>query len=323
MINELKEKIKQANEAYRVGSPIMSDSEYDRLVEELSLLVPDDELLSKVGHEIGDESRKSRLPIEMGSMNKIKSMDDLDDWCRLKNISKSEIVVITPKYDGLSLCVNEFTNEAWTRGNGVFGQKSDSHYQYIGNQLEKNSLVQFTYGEVMMSKKTFIEKYSSEFANPRNLVAGLLNSKEVSEILKDTNFIKYGAVTTQEFSTKTEVLQFLNQNQSTKVPYVVSKISDLTEDFLISLFNEFSVEYEIDGLIIEIDNIRLQNQLGRETSSNNPVWARAFKHPSFEQSAETEITGITWTGLSYNGVRTFVLDDPNITSGTLDKVLYR
>lgn len=294
MVNELKNKIKEANDAYRVGKPIMSDSEYDRLVDELSLLSPDDELLSKVGHEIGDESRKSRLPIEMGSMNKIKSMDDLDDWCRLKNISRSEIVVITPKYDGLSLCVNEFTNEAWTRGNGVFGQKSDSHYQYIGNQLEKNSLVQFTYGEVMMSKKTFIEKYSSEFANPRNLVAGLLNSKEVSEILKDTNFIKYGAVTTREFSTKTEVLQFLNQNQSTKVPYVVSKISDLTEDFLISLFNEFSVEYEIDGLIIEIDNIRLQNQLGRETSSNNPVWARAFKHPSFEQSAETEITGITW-----------------------------
>lgn len=294
MINELKNKIKEANDAYRVGKPIMSDFEYDRLVEELSLLVPDDELLSKVGHEIGDESRKSRLPIEMGSMNKIKSMDDLDDWCRLKNISKSEIVVITPKYDGLSLCVNEFTNEAWTRGNGVIGQKSDSHYQYIGNKLEKNSRVQFTYGEVMMSKKTFIEKYSSEFANPRNLVAGLLNSKEVSEILKDTNFIKYGALTTQEFSTKTEVLQFLNQNQSTKVPYVVSKISDLTEDFLISLFKEFSVEYEIDGLIIEIDNIRLQNQLGRETSSNNPVWARAFKHPSFEQSAETEITGITW-----------------------------
>ena len=83
MINELKDKIKKANESYRVGNSIISDSEYDKLVEELSLLSPDDELLTKVGHVVVDETRKSRLPIEMASMNKIKSMDDINDWCRL------------------------------------------------------------------------------------------------------------------------------------------------------------------------------------------------------------------------------------------------
>lgn len=294
MIEQLKEQIKKANEAYRVGKPIMSDSKFDQLIDELSQLSPDDELLTKVGHIPSDESRKSRLPIEMASMNKIKSIDDVNDWCRLKGISKNELVVITPKYDGLSLCVNEKTEEAWTRGDGTIGQKSDYHYKVIGNHLSKTSKVQFTYGEVMMSKKTFIEKYSSEFANPRNLVAGLLNSKEISEILKDTNFIKYGAITENNFTKKTELLDFLNQNQSIKVPYLVSKISDITEQFLIDVFKDFSVEYEIDGLIIEINELNLQNQLGRETSSNNPVWARAFKHPSFEQSAETEVIGITW-----------------------------
>lgn len=90
MISQLVEKIVKANEAYRLGSPLISDSQYDILIDELRQLDPQNELLSKVGHDIQDESRKSKLPIEMASMNKIKSMEDIDDWCRLKGISKSE-----------------------------------------------------------------------------------------------------------------------------------------------------------------------------------------------------------------------------------------
>jgi NAD-dependent DNA ligase len=295
MINELKDKIKKANDSYRNGNSIISDSEYDKLVEELSLLSPDDELLTKVGHVVTDESRKSKLPIEMASMNKIKSMDDINDWCRLKGISKSEVVIITPKFDGLSLCVDEKTNESWTRGDGEFGQKSDEHYKLIQNHLnlDEYSFI-YTYGEVMIPKKVFIEKFSVDFANPRNLVAGLLNSKTISDSLKDCQYIKYGAFTNKSFNTKEEIINELNSGQESKVEYHICKISDLTEDLLIGLFQKFSTEYEIDGLIIEINDLTLQDNLGRETSSNNPVWARAFKHPSFEQSAETDIIGISW-----------------------------
>ena len=295
MIEQLKEQIIKANDAYRLGKPIISDSKYDQLVEELQMLSPDDELLSKVGHIVSDETRKSRLPIEMASMNKIKSMEDVDDWCRLKGISKSEYVVITPKFDGLSLCVNESTSEAWTRGDGEFGQKSSEHYSLIQNHLDLNEQpFSFTYGEVMMPKKVFVDKYSVDFANPRNLVAGLLNSKEPSQSLKDCQYIKYGAICTKNFKTKQEILNELNCGQTVKVQYHICQISDLNEDLLIQLFQKFSVDYEIDGLIIEINNLDLQKQLGRETSSNNPCYARAFKHPSFEQSAESEITGISW-----------------------------
>jgi DNA ligase (NAD+) len=301
MINELVEKIKVANQKYRLGEPIMSDSQYDILVDELKALDPENEILTKVGHDVQDESRKSRLPIEMASMNKIKSMEDIDDWCRLKGISKSEYVIITPKFDGLSLCVKELTNEAWTRGDGEYGQKSNEHYKLIGNHLDTNThrdvlrSFDFTYGEVMMSKKTFTDKYSQEFANPRNLVAGLLNSKDTQEALKDCNFIKYGAVVNKDYyNTKQDLIESLNACQEIKVKYHICKISELTEELLIDLFHKFGTEYEIDGLIIEINNLNLQNALGRETSSNNPVWARAFKHPSFEQSAESEIIGISW-----------------------------
>jgi NAD-dependent DNA ligase len=295
MIEQLKAQIIKANDAYRLGKPIISDAKYDQLVEELQMLSPDDELLSKVGHTVADESRKSRLPIEMASMNKIKSMEDIEDWLRLKGISKSEYVIITPKFDGLSLCVNEMTSEAWTRGDGEFGQKSSEHYSYIQNHLNlEEEPFSFTYGEVMIPKKVFIEKFSADFANPRNLVAGLLNSKSISESLKDCQYIKYGAVCKRNFSTKQEVINELNKGQASKVQYHICQLSDLTEDLLIDLFHNFSTEYEIDGLIIELNRLDLQAQLGRETSSNNPVWARAFKHPSFEQSAETDIIGISW-----------------------------
>jgi NAD-dependent DNA ligase len=305
MIEQLKEQIIKANDAYRLGNPIISDKEYDLLIEELSMLSPDDQLLSKVGHSVSDESRKAKLPIEMASMNKIKSMDDINDWCRLKGISKNEIVIITPKFDGLSLCVDELSDSAFTRGDGEYGQKSNEHYKLIGNKLYENTddvlgsiAFSYTYGEVMMSKSTFMIKYSSDFANPRNLVAGLLNSKEAGESLKDCNYIKYGAIPfdgfKDEFKTKEDILNYLNQNQKEEVRNFKCKISELTEDILIELFHNWSVNYEIDGLIIEINDLSLQDKLGRETSSNNPVWARAFKHPSFEQSAETEVIGISW-----------------------------
>lgn len=302
MIDQLKNRIKEANEAYRIGKPVMSDTEYDILLEELANISPDDELLSKVGHEILDETRKTRLPIPMASMNKIKTLDEIKDWQRLKLIPNAVEIICTPKYDGLSLCVDEITCDAITRGDGTYGQKSTEHYRLIGNHLYENDDRKYvppfshTYGEVIMPKSVFLEKYSTDFANPRNLVAGLINSKTVSEPLKDCHYIKYGAVTERlnSFTTKQELLDALNDGQNVKVPYHICGILDLSEDLLISLFKEWSEDYEIDGIILEVNNLATQESLGRETSSGNPVWARAFKHESFEQKEESEVIGISW-----------------------------
>ena len=309
MIEQLKEKIRVANEAYRIGEPIMSDKEYDILLEELADMSPDDELLSVVGHEILDEGRKTRLPIPMASMNKIKSLEEIKDWQRLKLIPNAVEIICTPKYDGLSLCVDEITGEAITRGDGVYGQRSTEHYRFIKNHLDINNIFSHSYGEIIMSKGVFLDKYSNDFANPRNLVGGLINKKEPTDFLKDCKYIKYGAIPSlrNQFTTKKELLDALNERQETKVPYHVCGILDLTEELLISLFKEWSEDYEIDGIILEVNNLAIQNSLGRETSTGNPVWARAFKHPSFEQSAETEVIGITWK-ISKNGLLKPVLN---------------
>lgn len=294
-IEELVILLKKYNEAYRTGESLVSDAEYDLLVEQLEQLDPDNEFLHTVGLSVSDKERERKLPTIMASLNKVKTIEELQNWCRLKGISEDEIVILTPKYDGLSLCVEEEINQATTRGDGKLGQASDEHYKLINNHLSKNDYFKITYGEVVMSKKTFAEKYSKDFANPRNLVSGLLNNKKATESLKDTDYIKYGAVTKNEgeFDYKHQILNFLNSGQEVKVDFELKRISELTEDYLVELFKKWSINYEIDGIIVELDNLSLQNILGRERSGN-PVWARAFKSSQFEQTAITKILGISW-----------------------------
>ncbi len=297
IVENLVKQLTQYNETYRLGDPLVTDAEYDVLVEQLEELDPNNSFFDNVGIKIADKERERKLPIAMASMNKIKSMDEVADWCRLKGIPTNTDVVLTPKYDGLSLCVDETKDAATTRGDGKVGQSSDEHYKFIGNHLSKYSdIYEFTYGEVMMSRECFKTKYSMNFANPRNLVAGLINNKQATEPLKDTNFIKYGGILRAgiNFNTKEDILAHLNLLQDIQVPFKVVKISELSEDFLVNTFKEWSVDYEIDGVIVEINDLKLQEKLGRERSTNNPVWARAFKSPQFEQSAITTVIGISW-----------------------------
>jgi DNA ligase (NAD+) len=297
--------LKEANLAYRNGNPIISDKMYDSEYDKLYALYPDNDFFTQVGFKVVDKDRERKLEIPMASMNKVKGMDELADWFRLKGIKDNEILVLTPKFDGLSLAVNEKANRATTRGDGISGQNSDIHYNLIKNHLGYSeqhhymtNFFEHTYGEVMMSKNTFITKYSADFANPRNLVAGLINNKLATAHLEDCEYIKYGGIVNDEFKSKVKfkhnILDGLNAGQQTKVKYKLVTLADLSEPFFVSLFKEWSEFYEIDGIIIEVDSLAIQDSLGRERSSDNPCWARAYKSPAFEQSAETEVIGITW-----------------------------
>lgn len=290
---QLVEKAKLANYQYRIGFPIMSDIEYDELIDSIKALDPDNKYIKTIGFDIDDkDDRKSKLPIHMASMNKCKSLKELFTWPKRKSFPIDIQVIITPKLDGLSFLVDESNESSWTRGNGEFGQRSNEHYQLIQNHLINSESFQFTYGEVIMKRDTFLKKYSSDFANPRNFVAGLLNSKDITEPLKDCLYIKYGGVS-DKFKYKSDLLDELNKNQDVKIDYHIDKLSNLTEDFMLNLYKKWSVDFEIDGLIVEINDISIQEKLGRETSTNNPVFARAYK-ANFEEVKETTILGIDW-----------------------------
>ena len=294
MKEELIKKIKEANAAYRNGNPIISDSEYDTLLEELFDIDPNNEIFSNIGLEVEDSSRKRKLPILMASMDKLKSLEAINKWATRKGVSKETIVILEPKFDGLSLCVDENVETAITRGDGFYGSCCDDHFKLIGNHYNGDKLFDITYGEIMITKEAYNEKYADIYENPRSTVASMINSGDASETLRDINYIKYGGISKHEFKYKHDILDVLNNGQEIKVPYILIPLKDLTEDILIDCFKKWNVNYELDGVIVEIDNIEIQKELGLE-KNGNPAFARAFKSTAFEEQIETTIESIQYT----------------------------
>jgi NAD-dependent DNA ligase len=317
---ELINRIKEANSAYRKGEAIMSDEEYDELLDELSLIDPDHQILDKIGFDVGeDDDRKEPLPIPMASMNKVKTIEEIEAWFKSKELDPSTEIVLTPKYDGISLCVEEARNKAWTRGNGVEGQRSDEHLKLIDRtQITAEDGI-FTYGELIMTRQAFDKEYKEDFSNPRNLVAGQINQKKPGPKLEDCDFVAYGLYG-KEFPSKRELLDFLNATQKNKVPYEIKLIGELTADNLKETFQKWSENYELDGVILELNDLQLCKALGRETN-NNPAFARAYKG-GFEEVKETVVEAINWS-ISKQGylkpviqVDTIKLDGGNVTNVT-------
>lgn len=273
------------NEAYRTGEALVSDELFDAVLESLP---QDDPLRGETGFEVSDQ-RKTPLPIPMFSMDKVKSLDEIDRWKSSKSIGDHERVVVTPKYDGLSFLVHGGSGRAFTRGNGVEGQSSDLHFARlrgpagwaVPDALKNRHLI----GEVIMPRATFEEKYAADFRNPRNLVAGLFNAKEAGEALADVHFLAYGLG--EEEEDKSEQLKLLDSVNSAPLPRWEGTLGELGEERLQELFGEWGKLYEIDGLIVELESATRRKELGRE-KNNNPSFARAWK--GFEaMSASTTI----------------------------------
>jgi DNA ligase (NAD+) len=292
---KLRDLLVECNEAYRNGNAKISDAEYDELVEILAGVDPNNSFFEKLGHTISDDDpRKQKLPVDMASMNKAKTLAALLKWAKAKSISPNENVVLMPKFDGIAFCVEETYNFGWTRGDGVYGQRSDEHYAIVsgGNSISAFDKM-VTIGELIMSRSTF-DKYMDTYENPRNFVAGVINKKDPSEKLSDLDYVRYGFINygEKEFTTKSEQLKYLNNHQSSEVEFVVTPLADLTEEYLKELFVKWNQKYELDGIIIEVDNLELQQKLGRERN-NNPSYAIAYKG-NFEEVKDTPCLGITW-----------------------------
>ena len=308
------------NKLYREGTPTITDELFDYLVDQLQ---DPEAYRSKIGFKVGDE-RKQKLPVIMASMNKVKTMDDINDWIKSKKLDIKTKVVITPKFDGCSFVTKigkRWKLEGWTRGDGVEGQYSPEHIKKILDLDPLDSIDNmYIIGEVMMKKAVFAEKYSQQYKNSRNLVAGLMNSKEASPILEDCIFVAYNTGDNGQFDTKDEVIEFLNVNiNASVVPYHITTIAELTHEKLHDLFLSWNTEFDLDGVIIELQDIKHQESLGRETSSQNPCYARAYK---FEGNfAITKLIGIENQVSKYGEVRPVGVIEPVELDGvTINRV---
>lgn len=316
-IKRLVENLEYYNNAYRNGEALISDEAYDALIDELREIDPTNAFLEKIG--VSNKKATFELPIEMASMFKAKTLGDLEKWATKYNLLDVEFV-ITPKLDGISMGEDVNNGDFFTRGDGKFGQNIKEHAKYIDNNGVYDGVFKYTNGEVIINKNIFALKYSVDNSNPRNFVGGLLNSDTPNaKYLFDCDYVRYGAapVNPSDFGKKSDILDALNVCQSQKIVYLCKKLKELTDESISEIFKKWSEDYEIDGLIVEVNDLSLQTIIGRDNRTNNPLYAIAYKSDSFEKKVETEVIGIEWNISKKGKIKPII----NVTPVNIDGVI--
>lgn len=302
-VAELLETIKHHNAKYRSGHPEVPDAVYDREVEMLRELDPDNDWF-KVPEPVDVKARrKATLPLPMKSLNKVKDLPDFKKWVDSVGLGPKDSIVIMPKFDGLSLLCEEKTGKAWSRG-GSENEGQDCADHLLTNGAIHSDYFNYTYGEFVFSVKSWTDNFSQRinpdtgknYKSPRNTAAGLLNRDEPSVDLKYVDFYRYGTDpdTLDEYNTFFDMMTDMNEVFGQKNLLGVYRVEDVTEELFFDLFKKWRLEYYIDGLVIYVDNLRAWGKLGRKVTSGNPNYAIAYKHPDFVDSFETTVKGISW-----------------------------
>ena len=270
-----------ANILYHNYTPIISDNEFDIIQEFIKEKYPTNQSLSDVGAQV--ERNKVTLPYQMASMDKIKpDTNVLTNWTK----KYKGDYVLSCKLDGVS---GLFTTEGkdpklYTRGDGKIGQDVSHLIPYLRLPKTKNIVIR---GEFIISRKVFETNYKTQFANPRNLVAGIINHKGVDDKVKDVCFVAYEVIKpVLPPSTQMDFLYQLDNLESV----LYRKENVLTNELLSQILIEWRKNYiyEMDGVIVTDNKIY-------ERKNGNPEHAFAFKMVLSEQIAEAKVVDVIWT----------------------------
>ena len=288
--------VKKLDKAYRDGRPEISDPEYDRLIDTIKIVNPENEIFTTGQIQTVDSDRKELLQFPMYSLDKEKSIELLHKWLTLNGLPLTTILICTAKYDGISILKDEELRLAWTKGDGVYGETLHTHYSKLCDKGTKIKI--FTIGEMIIPKQifanhTFYRDNGEPFKNARNMIAGLKNNDTPSNDLIYAKHIRYGFATEDFTKNKSEQLDFIAKN-FLPVPYKTFRACDLKTDELDDLYIEWGKEYDIDGLVFDIEDKDIRKSLGRETN-NNPAYARAYKNPEWSEKSKTTILDVEYT----------------------------
>lgn len=281
---DLEQMILLANDAYYNEDPIMLDSEYDIVKEFIECKFPKNTIITTIGSPISTKN-KVQLPFEMWSMNKIKpDTNALEHWQHKYKGS----YIVSCKLDGVSgMYCKDANNQykLYTRGNGKVGQDI-SHLIEPLHLCKPNIKQSFAIrGEFIISRRIFQEKYKDKFANPRNMVAGIINSQSWDERIYDLKFVAYEII--EPDMKPSQQLQTLQEWGLNIVVYMQN--IQLSNNFLSTLLLDWrnNQEYEIDGIIVANDEIYPR-------ISSNPEHAFAFKMVISDQMAEAKVVDVLW-----------------------------
>ena len=314
-ISNLVDNIKKCNQYYREGKAIVPDKEYDAMIADLKKLDPDNEILKKAIIEEVDKSnpRMEKLPIPMFSLEKFTDVAELKKFIQNTWQPKpTDRIVITPKYDGISLCVNEDDVQGWTRGDGTEGQRSDDHLKAMGvGSIDEPHFFNYTFGEAIFPIQAWA-KVKGEYKSPRNCIAGLFNSPIPANILHHAHYVRYGT-DRQDINKEDQLNALVLMGIKTSFHWMVTASNfnnneKVIEEMLSNMFEKCD-KYRCDGLVIEVNDATRRIELGR-LPNNNPRYAVAYKNPEWAERAETKVKGIEWNVSKDGKVKPVLLIEP-------------
>jgi NAD-dependent DNA ligase len=299
-IQETIKNLRQWSKEYAEGNPSVPDQVWDETVEKLREEAPDCEFFKKaVSEPTPSSTRKEKLPQPMLSLDKVKQVEKLEEW--LGSVVgegwKDTWLVITPKFDGISAI--HVGKKWWSRGDGYVGEIMDEQCAHLNESEWDSENFSMMRGELIITQEDWEknEEYfkSLNYKNPRNTVAGWKNGGFKEGIRYNLmSYVPYNLFTKDGTPlSKSEQMERLSVIRGVDLPYRKVKWGDKTlgevEEFLLALFQEWSRVYPIDGLVVDIEDP--QYRMGTE-ANGNPRYARAYKHPSFNERKWTEVVGV-------------------------------
>lgn len=311
------EKMKRyEHEYYVLDAPSVPDSVYDKLMirikeieNEYPELIHSDSPTQRVGGKALDIFEEVKHEAQMGSLSNIFDNDELEKF--KEDIEKhypinSLTYTIEPKLDGLAMSIiyeNGELVQAATRGDGMVGENVTENVKRIRNvphRLTGNFPKRIEIrGEVVMPTKgfekineSFIKNNIKPFVNPRNAAAGSLRQLDpVISGQRPLAFYAYALGIYEPFDggkeqpkTHYECLQEI-KSFGLELPYETKLITDFYEisDHYTNFINiRNKLTYEIDGMVIKVNEIDAQEEIGR--ISKSPKWAKAYKFPAQEEA---------------------------------------
>ena len=299
-INKINELVKHNEFYYSKDKPIITDEEYDKLKFSILDLEQKYNYLShkkspskNIGFKPSKNFQKGQHKIPMLSLSNVFNKDDLINFeKKIKNYLNLSLdstfeYSVEPKIDGISASLtykNGNLEFGLSRGDGYEGELITENLKTIkdipkriqSKDFPKNIEIR---GEVYIKKKDF-ESLKDKFANPRNAASGSLRQKDSSETKKIP--LKFIAYTFGYFENNNFIKQSDFLNSLMKWGFKISKHNSLISDIDNLIKNHesferkrFELEYDVDGLVYKINELKLQNRLG--FVGNAPRWAAAHK----------------------------------------------
>ena len=296
---------KASYEYYTLDNPSITDQEYDSYMDELIKLeekypelIREDSPTKRIGGEVISEFKKVTHEIPMMSLGDIFNEEEVRDFDeKVKKVVSNPNYVCELKIDGLSVSLiyeNGILQRGATRGDGTTGEDITHNVKTIKNiplNLNRDINIEVR-GEIYMPLVSFIklneerkEIGEKEFANPRNAAAGSVRQLDSSIAAKRnlSTFI-YHLPNAERYNihTQDEALKFMSELGFTVNPNIkkVNNIDEVLEYIDYWTDKRDSLSYEIDGIVIKVDNFDDQRRLG--VTAKVPKWAIAYKFPAKE-----------------------------------------